>query len=74
MLRREGTDPILSEKLYRAVVQVVLLFGDETWVLKAAMLKNLKGVHVILLSHVTSMKARRIGDETWIKEGPDRVL
>ena len=53
---------------------MVLLFGDKTWVLKAAMLKNLKGVHVILLSHVTSMKARRIGDETWIKEGPDRVL
>ena len=37
-LRREGADPIISEKFYRVVVQAVLLFGSETWVLSAAML------------------------------------
>ena len=39
LLRREGADSIISEKFYRAVVQVVLLFGLETWALTAAMLK-----------------------------------
>ena len=29
-LRREGADPIIPEKLYRAVVQEVILFGAET--------------------------------------------
>ena len=32
-LRREGTYLILSESFYRSVVQAVLIFGDETWVL-----------------------------------------
>ena len=45
-MRQEGADPIISAKFYRAVVQVVLLFGAKTWVLSAAMLKNIKGVHV----------------------------
>ena len=33
LMRREGADPFISEKLYHPVVQVVLLFGVETWVL-----------------------------------------
>ena len=40
------TDPITSEKFYRAVVQAVLLFGAETWVLLSAMLNKIEGVHV----------------------------
>ena len=37
LLRREGEDLTVSEKLYHAVVQVVLLFGAETWVITEAM-------------------------------------
>ena len=37
LLRREGAYPILLSKLYRAVVQAVLLFGAETWVLLTEM-------------------------------------
>ena len=33
ILWREGADPTVLEKLYCVVVQVVLLFGEETWVL-----------------------------------------
>ena len=73
-LRREGGEPIISEKFYRAVVQEVLLFGSETWVLTAAMLQNLKGVHVGFLRQVTRMKAQRLGEETWRKAGAGRVL
>ena len=43
LLRREGADPILSKKFYPVVVQAVLLFGAETWVLLAAMLKKSRG-------------------------------
>ena len=56
-LRREGEDPILPAKFYRVVVQAVLLFGSETWVLTAAMLEKLEGFHVSFLRQVTGMKA-----------------
>ena len=58
LLRREGADPIISAKFYDAVVQAVLLFGSETWVLTAAMLHKLKEVHVGFLR----------------QEGADRVI
>ena len=74
LIRREGADPILLEKFYQAVVQAVILFGDKTWVLLEYMLKNIKGVHVGFLQQVTGMKAQRRGEETWTKEGPDRLL
>ena len=65
MLRREGADPIIPDNLYRAVVQAVLLFGAETWVMLAAMINKLEGVHVGFLRKVTGVKARRLGDEIW---------
>ena len=35
--RKEGAEPAVSEKFYRAVVQAVLLFGAEIWVLTETM-------------------------------------
>ena len=37
-----GVDPFISEIFYLAMVQVVLLFGAEIWVLSAAMSKHLR--------------------------------
>ena len=45
-LRREGAEPAVSAKLYCTVVQAVLLFGAETWVLLAPMENRLEGAHV----------------------------
>ena len=67
-------DPNLFAKFYRTVVQAVLLFGADTWVLLEGMLENLEVVHVGFLRQVTGMEVRRLGDETWKKEGPYRVL
>ena len=53
LLQREGVDPAVSEKSYRAVVQAVLLFGAETWVLLEPMAQKLEGVHVGFLRKVT---------------------
>ena len=38
LLWREGEDLAVSAKFYRAVVQVVLLFGAETWVITEIMM------------------------------------
>ena len=52
ILRREGSYQLVSEIFYRAVVQAVLLFGVETWVLLAAMDKTLEGFHLGFLWQV----------------------
>ena len=74
MLRREVADPIVSEKFYRVVVQAVLLLGAETWVLTATVLQKLEGVNVGFLRQVAGMTARKMGVDTWQKEGAERVV
>ena len=44
--RGEGVDQIVSVKFYRSVVQVVIMFGSETWVLSMAKEKRSVGVYM----------------------------
>ena len=66
-MRGEGEDPSVSEKFYHVVVQSVLLFGAETWVMLAPMAKKLKGLHVGFLQQLTRMKGRRLKGGSWRK-------
>jgi hypothetical protein len=45
LARRDGATPRVSGMFYKAVVQSVLLFGSETWVLSNPMLTALEGFH-----------------------------
>ena len=74
LLSREGADPIVSANFYQALVQVVLLFGAETWVLTEMMLQKMEGVHVSFLRKVTGMSVSKLGVDTWKKEEAERVL
>ena len=74
LLRREGSDPIISEKFYRSVFQAVILFGSEAWVIIAVMMQNIESVHMGFLRQVAGKKERRIEDENWKNEGEDSVL
>ena len=53
LLQREGSEPSVLEKFYCAVVQAVLLFGADTWVLLAPIMQRLEQAHVGLLWQVT---------------------
>ena len=57
LLRREGADPVVSSKFYPALVQALLFFGSETWVLTATMMQRLEGAHVSFLRKVTRKQA-----------------
>jgi hypothetical protein len=46
VLRGENTAPRIADKLYKAVVQAVLLYGSKTWNLTNSALARLKGFHV----------------------------
>ena len=74
MLRREGVDISVSEKFYHALIQAVLLFGGDTWVLLAPMAHRLEGVHVGFLRQVTKLKAKILKGVSWRKVAADRVL
>ena len=59
---------------YWAVVQVVLIFGVETWFLLEATSRNLEGAHVVFFRQVTGHKAKRQRDGDWISVTAARVL
>ena len=46
VLRAENVPPRVAAKFYKAVVQAVLLYGSETWVLSATALASLEGFHI----------------------------
>ena len=57
LFRREGAEPRVSAMFYQEVVQAVLLFGAETWILSEALSRNLEGVHVGFLRHIAEQRA-----------------
>ena len=56
------------------VVQAVLLFGAEMWVLSEPMTQRLDGVHVGFLRQVKILKAKRLRDGSWRKAAANKVL
>ena len=54
---------------YRAVVQTFLIFGAETWVLSEAISRNLEGVHVGFLRHITRQRSVRQGGRDLVEGG-----
>ena len=59
---------------YRSVVQAVLLFGEETWVLSSEMTKTLEGFHVGFLSQVMGNTAKIQQKWTWRRYAEESVL
>ena len=74
MLRREGADPAILKKFYRAVIQVVLFFGVETWVLSEPMAHRIYGIHVGFLIQVEKLKVKKLRDDSWQKVMANKVL
>ena len=67
-------EPAVSEFFYRMVVQAVLLFGADMWVLLAPMVQMLGGVHVGFLQQITKSKEKRLRDGLWRKAEGKTVL
>ena len=65
LLQREGAERKVLEFFYHAVVQAILLFGPETWVLLATMAQRLWGAYVVFLHQVTVKNANRLSDGSW---------
>ena len=60
LLLREGAEKKLLESFYRAVVQAILLYGSETWVLLESMANRIEGTHVEFLRMITGKRAKQL--------------
>jgi hypothetical protein len=75
VLRKENAPPRVSAKFYKAIVQSVLLYGSETWVLSMASLARLEGFHLrtayrMAKKHVPWQGPR----QQWVYPPSDKVL
>ena len=62
----EGADKRVSGNLFKAVVQAVLLFGAETWVLTPRIERVLESFMHRVARRITGNQQRRGGDGKWI--------
>ncbi len=46
VLRSENTSPIIAAKFYLAVVQAILLYSSEMWVISPHAMAHLEGFHI----------------------------
>jgi hypothetical protein len=58
VLCRQGASPRVSAMLYQAIVQSVLLFGSDSWVLTESMIRLLKSFHHRMARQITGRRAR----------------
>ena len=64
----------MSVMFYRAVVQLVLLFGADTWVLSEAVSRKIEGVHMGFLRRIMRKRAVRQKYGTWWQVAAETVL
>ena len=59
ILGREGANPRTSRIFYKAVIQVTLLFGSETWVMNPIIRKTLGIFHHKVACGLVGMQPQR---------------
>ena len=65
ILVREGADAKTSGMFHVAVVQQILLYGSESWVLTPRILKALESFHHRVARRITGRMPRRLQNGTW---------
>ena len=68
ILKREGANSVCMARFYMAVVQAVLLYGADTWVVSDRNMDRLRSFHMRAARYMTGEHIRKVG-ETW--EYPD---
>lgn len=74
ILSQEGANPASMASVYKAVVQAVLLYGAESWVLTLAMEKKLQSFHRRCARFITGQHIRQNPDESWTCPSSKTVL
>jgi Reverse transcriptase (RNA-dependent DNA polymerase)/Ulp1 protease family, C-terminal catalytic domain len=64
-LIKTGVSPRYIGYFYKSIVQSVLLYGSESWVLTTPMLKALNGFHHRIARKISGLMPTRIDDNNW---------
>jgi hypothetical protein len=65
VLRAENTSPRTCGMFYKATVQVVLLYGSETWSLLPSSLKGLEGFHIRAAWQMSGLRPKKKPNGSW---------
>jgi hypothetical protein len=74
LLKRQGANPVVMGRFYLAVVQAVLLYGSESWVLTEREKASLRTFHHRSARHISRCHIRQGTDGTWIYPASSEVL
>ena len=75
VLQADNTLPKISAKFYKAVVQLVLLYGSETWNLTKTALVRLEGFHIRAAYPMAKKhKPRKEPNHVWVYPAKEDVL
>jgi hypothetical protein len=66
ILSRDGASPKVMGQIFLAVVQSVLLFGSETWVLTDQMMDALRSFYLRSVRYITRMFIHKGANEQWV--------
>ena len=73
-MRAENASPRVSGLFYKVTVQLILLFGSETWNLSPTSLKSLEGFHIRAAWCMTGKRPLKLLDGTWMYQNLMVVL
>ena len=65
ILGREGANPRMSGIFFKVVVQALLIFESDTWVMTPLMGRSLQGVQHRVAKYITGRQPWRIQDRSW---------
>jgi hypothetical protein len=75
VLQRENAPPRVSTKFYKAIVQSVLLYGSESWVLSPTVMARLEGFHIHAAYRMVKEHVPRQGPNLqWVYPSSEAVL
>ena len=74
ILKTEGANPKVMAKFYLTIVQAVLLYGVESWVMKKIDLISLRSFHRRAVRYMTGRHIRKLEDSKWTYPNHDILL
>ena len=74
VLKRRDANPMIMGTFYKAVIEAVLLYGSESWVLSENNLKKLRSFHNKCARHMVGYHIQQIDNNNWIHPPTKDVL
>jgi hypothetical protein len=65
ILRADNASPKVMARFYMAVVQAILLYGSESWVISKGSLRRLETFHARCARHMAHRHICKLPDGTW---------